>query len=482
MPRTLDEIRAELLPLIEELDEHVTSPEVIEALRQAGDAYSDRKAREEAGEETAVAATTRKPVQGAPLGDIAAHQRPQAPRVTTSATRMPLIVASANERRLTDLDAIGREAAAVFRGLEMSGGNFARVARIEQTWPSDVPTIREPDDMKRAQALLASGGLCAPLDAYYDVAAVAGAQRPLRAGLPAFRADRGGVRFTRAPLLAEVLVDTAGGAIDTVTAAQDAAGSETKTVQEFSCPTEHTATVTAVSLRLRFGNFADRYRPENFAATVAAAMAAQARRAERLLLDALAADSIAVAQQASNGIGFSRTLFSTVAVAARSMRHRHRMPRSASITLVAPSWIADAVATDLAWQPPGDGTSVTPTDGEAWLSRTLGSVGVRVVLHDDDTATGWASQSPGVQMADYPGAATCFLFPSASWLFLDGGQLDLGIVRDTTLNAANKYELFVEVFETAAFLGPESLKLSVPVCASGAASAFVTADCGALGS
>jgi hypothetical protein len=40
-----------------------------------------------------------------------------------------------------------------------------------------------------------------------------------------------------------------------------------------------------------------------------------------------------------------------------------------------------------------------------------------------------------------------YLFPEGAIQFLDAGRLDLGVVRDSTLDATNDYETFVETFE-----------------------------------
>jgi hypothetical protein len=62
-------------------------------------------------------------------------------------------------------------------------------------------------------------------------------------------------------------------------------------------------------------------------------------------------------------------------------------------------------------------------------------------------------------MLKYPTTVEWFLFPEGTWLFLDGGSLDLGLVRDSTLNSTNDYTLFAETFESAARVGTQSLKV-----------------------
>ena len=40
------------------------------------------------------------------------------------------------------------------------------------------------------------------------------------------------------------------------------------------------------------------------------------------------------------------------------------------------------------------------------------------------------------------------MFASGTWLYLDGGQLNLGVVRDATLVGTNDFILFSETMET----------------------------------
>jgi hypothetical protein len=62
-------------------------------------------------------------------------------------------------------------------------------------------------------------------------------------------------------------------------------------------------------------------------------------------------------------------------------------------------------------------------------------------------------------------------------MYLDAGVLELGIVRDSTLNSTNDYQIFGESFENVAFLGIESLKVTTPVCATGEVTAPRTLSC-----
>ncbi|MEP6659379.1 MAG: hypothetical protein ABJD24_05635, partial [Acidimicrobiales bacterium] len=68
-------------------------------------------------------------------------------------------------------------------------------------------------------------------------------------------------------------------------------------------------------------------------------------------------------------------------------------------------------------------------------------------------------------------------FLTGSIAFVDGGTLDLALVRDSVLNATNDAETFMETMETVAFLdGGDILKLTADVCPDGSTSQTVAVD------
>lgn len=83
---------------------------------------------------------------------------------------------------------------------------------------------------------------------------------------------------------------------------------------------------------------------------------------------------------------------------------------------------------------------------------------------------GAAAQWPG-QSADGSFVLGWLLFAEGSFQFLDGGRLDLGVVRDSVLDATNDYETFVETFEGIAFRGVEAYQVQSTVVPTGASAA-----------
>lgn len=81
----------------------------------------------------------------------------------------------------------------------------------------------------------------------------------------------------------------------------------------------------------------------------------------------------------------------------------------------------------------------------------------------------FGAQAAGA-LDNWPATAIMYLFHEGAFLGLDGGVLDLGLVRDSTLNKTNDYRIFAENFQSTAFVGVESLRISQTVCPTGSSS------------
>lgn len=98
-------------------------------------------------------------------------------------------------------------------------------------------------------------------------------------------------------------------------------------------------------------------------------------------------------------------------------------------------------------------TVATTTAGDGAI--TVSGLTIGAQTYDDATAGGTI---PG-----FPSQIDSLLYPTGSWKFLNGGGLNLGLVRDHILNARNRHRQFQETFEGAAFTGVESLRLVMSV-------------------
>ena len=144
---------------------------------------------------------------------------------------------------------------------------------------------------QEAEALTASGGICAPVTPYYQLAFISTMERPVRDSLVGFIADRGGIRYAPPPYLEQI---TTG--VGIVTAAQDAAGGSagTKTCQTLICPDFVEVDVDSIFHCFTGGNLGQRAFPEQASQFSSLILAQHARVAETNLLNKIKAGSTAV--------------------------------------------------------------------------------------------------------------------------------------------------------------------------------------------
>lgn len=314
-------------------------------------------------------------------------------------------------------------------------------------------------------ALVASGGHAAPLEVKYDIFGLGSTTvRPVRDSLPRFQADRGGIRFVTPPSFAS---GDYANAVGVWTAAVDAtaiADEATKASLTVSAANELTATTDAVTLQLQFGNLMTRAYPELIARHNELALVQHAREAEQNLLTKIGAGSTAVTT--SSLIGFGRDFLVQIRRAAVAYRSRHRLDPQTTLKAIVPSWVYEAMAADLTLSMPGDNTiAVSKSEIDGYLA----TVNVDLVASLDATVFG--SQGAAA-LLEFPDSFDWFLFAEGTFLFLDGGTLDLGIIRDSSLVGTNDYKMFVETFEGLAKVGIESLKITSTISINGVAAAL----------
>jgi len=318
-------------------------------------------------------------------------------------------------------------------------------------------------EAKESGALVASGGFGTPVETRYDIFGFGTDARPVKDSLPKFQADRGGVRYVVPPVLSSYT-----GAVGVWTNQNDIDAASNSTPRKNSLTvagaTEAIALTDAVTLQLQFGNLLSRAYPELVARHNELALIQHARQAELNLLSKINAASTAVTT--SSIIGFARDFLVNVRRASAAYRSRHRIDPATQLQAIAPMWVLDAMAADLALNMPGDDNlSVAKAEVSGWLS----ALNVSITWSYDQNTFG--AQSTGA-LLEFPDSFTWFLFSEGSFLFLDGGTLDIGIVRDSGLVSTNDYKMFVETFEGLAFVGIESLAITSTISVNGSAAAL----------
>ena len=311
-------------------------------------------------------------------------------------------------------------------------------------------------------ALLASGGICSPPNPKYDFPGGSTGSRPLRDGLPRFDADRGGIVYLPSPTLA-----TAAAGVGITTNEEDVTGENyPKPCLVVTCEDPTELRVQAVHRCLQFSNFNARTHPEAVEEYVNLTIAAVARAAEDSLWSMMVSDSTAVT--AGENLSATRDVLAAVGRAAAQIRSRHRLPQDFTMRWAAPAWLVDLMQADMGRQAPGDSTmGITRAEIEGWLrARSVAPI------WSLDAGQAFTTAQGATGLLAWPDTVETILYPEGSFIHVDGGQLDLGIVRDSTLNTTNDLQIFAEVFETVAFIGVESYALTLDVCPSGLAAGF----------
>lgn len=370
-------------------------------------------------------------------------------------------LATAMDRRL---DSVGRAGG--------SGEQRFTVATIVASAPDSrtlVPgdiagNLAKIEDVTRIEAMTAAGGYCAPLETRYDIFGTGVTDRPVKDALAGFQARRGGIRYTAAPKITDFA-----GASGIWTAANDAnpISPATKPCLTVECQPEVTAMVDAVTLCLQFGNLATRAYPELIDRNNQLALVAHARFAERNLLNKLTALSTSVTS--SFKLGTVRDFLHAVGRGSAAYRHRYRMSSRQPLRVLAPIWVKDAMREDLAWQMPGNGDSLAAADSV--IESYFRARNVNVSWHLD--APGFADEVAASELDDFPTTFDWYLYAEGAFLFLDGGTLDLGIVRDADLVSTNDYKTFTESFEGVARIGAESVRVTTTTHVAGASAGTV---------
>ena len=369
-----------------------------------------------------------------------------------------------------------------------SSGSYERI--VLATAQSDLPnkvaggaeenfsvfdTVRTSWALESQQrtSLVASGGNCAPLPPSYEFFRLAEQINPVENALPTVEAPRGGIRFITPPDWTDALAG-----VRVTTEAEDAAGygdasglTAPKPCVHVDCPPIEECRVDAVSQCVEFGNLNYRVFPEQVAAFLEDLAVAFTSTKEIFYLDAIDATSTAVTLgYGGQTYGATRTSTLSILSLAANYRRRQHMAINSVLTLMLPSWYVEFIKADIV----NDGALGMNflTAGEAEVNAWLASNNLDVVWYYD-SATGAGQAFNDAQGANaqnmFPATVVAYLFAPGTYVRLDGGTLDVGIVRDSILNGTNDLQIFSEQWVQVCQVGLESIRLELELCPTGVA-------------
>lgn len=433
------------------------------------------------------AAESEAPATDEPAEAIAASAAPV--RTVAQATAPPIekwgsaisIVASSDipgvpTGQTLDRDALSEALHARARGMTDTKGTskgalVASIGMVKSKW--DVTGIRDEQKLREiwndahdVQSMVASGGWCAPSETIYDFVCDFEAVDGL-VDIPTITATRGGVRVPDSPLLKDVFADSDAGFTWTEQNDIDAAtpGGPTKPCFTIPCPDFTDHRLQAQGLCVTAGNLTDRAYPELTNRYIDLVMAAHAHRINMLTIAKMVAGSTAfpITHYPNGG---ATAVLGGLEFVIQSMRDEYFMAESQTLEVKAPRWLRGLIRQDISRRVGVAYELVSNADIAAWFAE-IGAV-VQFVM-DWQTLTG--------SQTSWPTDVTVMVYPAGAHTRLDGGSIDLGVVRDSTLNATNDYtaawsEEFWQVVTRCA-----SVTVDIPVCASGVTTAAAAATC-----
>lgn len=326
----------------------------------------------------------------------------------------------------------------------------------DRTSPAQVDELfrflRSPD---KQQALVAGGGWCAPSEIRYDFFNVACSDGLI--DLPTFGVSRGGVRFPVSPSLASAVWTVGGVANQNLagfgttfsntsmpwlwTEADDiltVTGSVNKPCVRVPCPSFSEARLECYGICLTAGNLTDDAYPEATENTLRLLMTAHDRAINGRLISQMVSLSTTVA----TGIGVDtggpvyQQVLGSVNLAATDYRESLGMCIDDVLEVILPHWIVPMIQSDLAWRTGAD-TMLSTT--KAQIMGYFADRNVRVQFVDD-----WQVRAAGLPGAStpliaWPTSVNMMVYAAGTFLRGTGLSLDLGVIRDSVLNAENDY-------------------------------------------
>lgn len=403
-----------------------------------------------------------------------------APRQSAMVLVSPEVPGFSAGRPLDDIDLLVN---AVHKRAKALGNPSGRqsVATIKREF--DIVLDREAapeaiwDIMRRAadpQNLVAAGGWCAPSTIIYDFFNIACDDGMV--DLPTVGIERGGIRFPSSPSIADALDD-----IWLWTEQDDisaATGGGSKPCVRVPCPSFLEERLDCHGLCITAGNLTESAYPEVVRNYLRLVMSAHRHVINQRIIADVVAQAVAVSIPATGATNpISSGLLGAVDLQVADYRERYRMCETDVLEIILPRWGKHAIRSDLARRNGVDMLAVS----DAQIANYFDVRHVRV-----QWVTDWqvgTSGFPGFTspLTAWP-ANIQFLIMAAGTIVVGNGlELELGVVRDSVLNAKNDHTAaWTEECKLVAKIGHEVRVVTVPFCVNGLTGAASQAGCAGL--
>lgn len=414
--------------------------------------------------------------------------------------------------KLTDLRTVGDLMESRARSMADQGGRYAKrrpgdpyggvqVASIANDWiDSDavfsdstgaaavqayIDKVNGNRTASRFETMVAAGGWCAPSENRYDFFNIACEGGMI--DLPTFGVTRGGINFPASPSLA----DTFSPALPWYTAFSNATvpwlwtegddiaavtGSTDKPCIRVPCSEMTNVRLECYGICLTAGNLADNAWPESTRNFLRLLMAAHFHASNaRYIAQIVTAAGTVITGCTAAGAGAAAPLLATAELGAWDYRTKFGMCDTDVLEWVLPSWAKGVARADLAKRTGvSDFMCVTDAQIGAWFDcRNL-----RVQFVDDFQVRAAGQPGAATAITQYPSFVQGLLYAAGTVARGNGMSLDLGVVRDSTLNAENDFTAaWMEECHLIAQFGHEVRNYQINICPDGTTGAADLTSC-----
>jgi hypothetical protein len=238
----------------------------------------------------------------------------------------------------------------------------------------------------------------------------------------------------------------------------DGGGEATKPCLKIPCPEFTDYRLVAEGLCITAGNLTDRAFPELTQRFVSLAVNAHLHRLSAAIINEITNTAVGVTMGGINATAAGSVL-NAIDLQVADYRSQHRMSVNAVLETIFPLWAKALVRADLALRHGAELTNVT----DAVVDAHFAARGVRAqFVHDYQPLFGGAAATA------WPATLDFLIYPAGGYVRGDGGVIDLGVVRDSTLNATNDYTAaWTEQLYLVAQLGPDAREVEVALDVTG---------------
>lgn len=425
------------------------------------------------------------------LRDLAAKTGNQAPKGTPALGRSVLVTSSdvpshpmgSELAGYTELvDAVQRRARAMSVTALGVQAPRAPVASLQRTFRHTLDLQTDPAKIDQIlqeatdpDVLVAAGGWCSPSEISYDFYQIICADGMV--DIPTTGINRGGMRWPTSPSFADIsaLQNWTWTETMDIAAATGTGMSGTKPCVRVPCAGFNEERLACDGICVTAGNLTVNAWPEQIANYLRMVEASHAHYMNSRIINRLVGLSTALDTTEAANSGASWALLDSAAFVRRHLIEKFNMCNTAVIETVFPRYAIDLIRADLALR---TGVSDMMAVSDAMIADWFDTRKIRAQFVSDYQVRGTSQFGAASAPVTWPTQTNYLAYPAGTFVKGLGMTLDLGVVRDSTLNQTNDHTAaWMEECYLIAMIGHISYNVAVTACATGAAGQALTAGC-----